>query len=120
MSQVRRIRRAAGKSPTWWKSVLTAVAVTAAVAVFALIIGLTEVPDGVIRIVNQLIKIGAVFAGVRAAVHRGDENAIRKGIVIGLVYMGAGVLVYALLTRQSGTPMGYAMDLLMGPAACPA
>ena len=120
MSQVRRIRRAAGKSPTWWKGVLTAVAVTAAVAGFALIIGLTEVPDGVIRIVNQLIKIGAVFAGVRAAVHRGDENAIRKGIVIGLVYMGAGVLVYALLTRQSGTPMGYAMDLLMGPAACPA
>ena len=40
--------------------------------------------------------------------------------VIGLVYIGAGVLVYALLTRQSGTPMGYAMDLLMGPAACPA
>ena len=51
---------------------------------------------------------------------QGDENAIRKGIVIGLVYIGAGVLVYALLTRQSGTPMGYAMDLLMGPAACPA
>ena len=119
MSQVRRIRRAAGKSPTWWKGVLTAVAGTAS-AVFTLIIGFTEVPDGVIRIVNQLIKIGAVFAGVRAAVHRGDENAIRKGIVIGLVYMGAGVLVYALLTRQSGTPMGYAMDLLMGPAACPA
>ncbi len=118
MSQVRRIRRAAGRSNAWWKGVLVAVAVTAAaVIVFALIIGLTDVPDGVIRIVNQLIKIAAIFVGVRAVVPRGDESAIRRGVVIGLVYMGIGVLVYALLTHQKLTLMGYAIDLLMGLAA---
>ena len=120
MSQqaVRRMRRTTWKNHTWWKGVLVSVAVTAAaVAMFALIIGLTEVPDGVIRIVNQLIKVGAIFAGVRFAVPRGEENGIRRDSLIGLAYMGIGVLLYALLTHQQMTAMGYAVDLLMGIAA---
>ena len=100
------------------KGLLVSVAVTvAAVVIFAVVIGLTDLPDSVIRIVNQVIKVGAVFAGVYAAVPKGSDNAIRKGVVIGLVYMGAGVLLYALLSGQQLTVISWLLDILMGIAA---
>lgn len=107
------------KAGNWLlKGLLVSVAVTvAAVVIFAVIIGLTDLPDSVIRIVNQVIKVGAVFAGVYAAVPKGSDNAIRKGVVIGLVYMGAGVLLYALLSGQQLTVVSWLLDILMGIAA---
>ena len=115
----RRVRRAAAsRKRTWWRGVLVSVAFTlAAVAVFAVLIGFTAIGDGVIRIVNQLIKLGAIFLGVRSAVEKGDANAIRKGVLVGLIYMGVGVLLYAVLSSQKLTLLGYAIDLLMGVAA---
>lgn len=107
------------KAGNWLlKGLLVSVAVTvAAVVIFAVIIGLTDLPDSVIRIVNQVIKVGAVFAGVYAAVPKGSDNAIRKGVVIGLVYMGVGVLLYALLSGQQLTVISWLLDILMGIAA---
>lgn len=114
----RRVRRASSRENPLWRGVLVSVAATAAaVILFAVIIGLTDVSDGVIRIVNQLIKIGAIFLGVRAIVPRSAENGVRKGALLGLIYMGVGVLVYALLSAQRLTLMGYVIDLMMGVAA---
>ena len=92
---------AAGAILAGWllRGVLAAVAGTlAAVIVFAIIIGLTDLQDSAIRIINQLIKAGAIFLGVWVAVPRGSERAIGRGVLIGLVYMGVGVLLYALLS----------------------
>ena len=106
------------KAGNWLlKGLLVSVAVTvAAVVIFAVIIGLTDLPDSVIRIVNQVIKVGAVFAGVYATVPKGSDNAIRKGVVIGLVYMGVGVLLYALLSGQQLPWTAYLSDIAMGVA----
>ena len=120
MSQqtARRVRRASGKKTALWRGMAVAIGFTVlAVVLFAVLIGLADVPDGIIRVVNQLIKVAAVFLGVRAIVPRGDENGIRRGAVLGLLYMGVGVLVYALGTGQKLTALGYAIDLLMGLAA---
>ncbi len=115
---IRRVKRSAAKNTALWRGLLLSIAVTAAaVVVFAVIIGLTDVNDGLIRIVNQLIKIGAIFMGVRAIVPMGDESGIRRGALLGLLYMGIGVLVYALLTRQPITLWSYLIDVLMGVAA---
>ena len=77
---IQRTRRAAGQKYSWWKGVLAAVGVTAAaVILFALILGLTDFGDGVIRIVNQVIKIVSFFAGVYLCVPRGDDRGIRRG-----------------------------------------
>lgn len=114
---VRRARRASGRNQSLGRGVCIAVAATAAaVVLFALVIGLTNPTDGVIRIVNQLIKLLAIFIGVKAIVPLGSENGIRKGAALGLIYMGVGVLIYALLSQQKLTVLGYAIDVLMGLA----
>jgi len=116
----RRARRGAGadKRHTWWMGVLMAVGATvAAVTVFAVLLGLIDMEDGVIRIVNQAIKVGAICLGVCYAVPRGDGAGIRRGALIGLIYMAVGVLLYAALSGQHLTVMGYLIDLMMGVAA---
>lgn len=120
MSQqaVRRVKRAAGKGTALWRGVLMAVAATlAAVALFSVAIGFLDIPDGVIRVINQVIKVGAIFLGVQAVVPRGDESGIRRGALVGLIYMGIGVLLYALLSQQKITWLDYVIDVLMGVAA---
>ena len=115
---IRRVKRSTGNKTALWRGLLLSIAVTAAaVVLFAVIIGLMDVNDGIIRIVNQLIKARAIFVGVRSIVPRGDESGIRRGALLGLLYMGIGVLVYALLTRQQITVWGYVIDVLMGIAA---
>ena len=115
---VRRVRRSTGKESALWRGLLLSILVTVvAVIVFALIIGLTDMSDGVIQIVNQIIKVAAIFFGTRAIVPKGAENGIRRGALLGLIYMGVGVLLYALLSSQKLTVMGYLTDVLMGVAA---
>ena len=118
MAQQALRRRKRTNGGTLWRGLLWAIGITAAaVIVFALIIAWTDVSDGVIRVINQIIKTGAIFVGVRAATGRGEENAIRKGALLGLIYMGVGVALYALLTRQQVSAWGYVLDALMGVAA---
>lgn len=63
------------------------------------------------------MKVAAIFLGVRAIVPRGAENGVRRGALLGLLYMGVGVLAYALLSGQKLSVMGYVIDVLMGLAA---
>ena len=111
-------RRGIGKKGAFWKGLLAAIGFTlAAVLVFALVLSFLDMSDGVIRVVNQVIKVAAILAGVFVIVPCGSENGIRRGALLGVVYMGAGVLLYALLSGQKLTVMGYLMDVLMGLAA---
>lgn len=115
---IRKIRRNPGMGRPLWQGLAVAVGVTlAGVIVFALIVGMTDLSDGVIRIINQLIKVISIFLGVRFVVPRGSDTGIRTGALLGLLYMGVGVLVYALLSGQRMDWLGYVIDLLMGVAA---
>ena len=115
---IRRARRSRGKDRALWQGLAVAVGFTvAAVIVFALIIGLTNPTDGMIGIVNQLIKVAAVFLGVWYIVPKGADNGPRQGALLGLIYMVAGVAVYALLSGQQITLLGFLIDGLMGVAA---
>lgn len=115
---VRRVRKPGSNSPSLWKGVLVSIGVTLAlVIIFALIIGMTDLHDGVIRIINQAIKILSIFAGVKAISQKGSDSPILMGALVGLIYMGVGVLLYALLSGQHFSLMSYLIDVLMGVAA---
>ena len=115
---VRRVKRVSGKGAALWRGLALSIAATAAaVVLFAVVISFVDLQDGLIRVVNQVIKIGAVFLGVYAIVPRGDSAGIRRGALLGLIYMGVGVLLYAVLSRQQLTWLGSLTDVLMGVAA---
>ena len=96
---------------------LAALFTAAAVIVFALVLSFARLSDGVIRAVNQVIKLVAIYLGVRAAVGTGTGRPLLRGMLVGLIYMAVGVMLYAVLTAQHLSPYAYAADILMGVAA---
>ena len=99
------------------KGLFVAIGVTVAgVAIFALLMQWVRPTEGVVRIVNQVLKLVSIGAGVYAAVGKGCEGGLLKGALVGLLYMAIGVGLYALLSGQSAPASAYLADLAMGVA----
>ena len=99
------------------KGLLAAIGVTVAgVAVFALLMQWLRPAENVVRIINQVLKLFSIGAGVYVCVGRGCEGGLIKGALVGLLYMALGVGVYALLSGQSASMSAYLADLGMGVA----
>ena len=78
------------------KGVITTVAVTlVCVLAFALVLSLTSLGDGVIRPVNQFIKLASIFCGVAMSV-RGEKGFL-KGLAIGFVATILSFLIFGLI-----------------------
>ncbi len=109
-----------GASPVWLrilKGLGTALLVTVAgVAIFALLMQWLRPAENVVRIVNQVLKLVSIGAGVYVCVGRGCEGGLLKGALVGLLYMAIGVGVYALLSGQGAPVSAYLADLGMGVA----
>ena len=99
------------------RGVLGAVGVTlACILLFAFMMQWLKPSDGVIRVVNQLIKLAAIFVGVRLAVGTGGERGLLTGALVGFLYMLLGVVLYALLSGQQLPLTSYLSDIAMGVA----
>ena len=99
------------------RGLLVSVGVTlACVLVFALLMQWLKPGDSAVRIVNQLIKLGSIFAGVKAMLGRGSEKALLHGALLGLVYMALGVGLFAILSGQQLPWTAYLSDIAMGIA----
>ena len=107
-------------SPAWvriLKGLGMALLVTVAgVAVFALLMQWLRPAEGMVRIVNQVLKLTSVGAGVYVAVGRGREGGLMKGVLVGVLYMAIGVGMYAVLSGQAAPMSAYLADLAMGAA----
>ena len=114
-------RRATVRTQGTWgrifKGLIVAVAVSAGgILLFALLMQWLKPSDGVIRVFNQVLKLVSIVAGVWSAVGRGGEKGLIRGAAVGLLYMGLGVSLYALLTGQNLPATSYLGDLGMGVA----
>lgn len=99
------------------RGLLGAVGATlACILLFAFMMQWLKPSDSVIRVVNQLIKLAAIFIGVRLAVGRGGERGLLTGALVGFLYMLLGVALYALLSGQQLPPTSYLSDVAMGVA----
>ncbi len=123
MSQAKATPRRRSRTPTqsaWGRilrGLIVAVGVSAAgILVFALLMQWVKPSDGVIRVFNQVLKLVSIVIGVIAAVGRGGEKGLLRGAAVGLLYMGLGVSLYALLTGQNLPFTSYLGDLGMGLA----
>ena len=112
-------RRSTG-APVWLrllKGLGASLLVTiAGVAVFALLMQWLRPDSGMVRIVNQVLKLVSIAAGVYVAVGCGQEGGLLKGAGVGLAYMALGVAVYAFLSGQQAPVTAYLADLCMGVA----
>ena len=114
-------RRSARNRKSVWnrllRGLLTAIGVTLlCVLLFALLMQWLKPSDNVIRIINQIIKLGSIFAGVSVTVGRNGENGLLMGAGVGLAYMLLGVILYALLSGQQLPWTAYLSDIAMGVA----
>lgn len=123
MAQVKAAaKRRSGKArggiwPRIIKGLVVSVVVTlAGVLVFALLMQWLKPSDEVVRVFNQVLKLLAIVAGVWACVGKGGEKGLLRGAAVGLLYMAAGVAVYALLSGQQLPATAYLADLGMGVA----
>ena len=119
-STTRRRRSRRSRASLWGtlvRGLLASIAVTlGCVLVFALLMQWLKPDDSTIRIVNQLIKLSAIFAGVRTMLGRSAENGLLPGALLGLCYMALGVGLYALLSGQHVPWTAYLSDIAMGIA----
>ncbi len=114
-------RRSRAHTQSAWgrilRGLIVAVAVSAAgILVFALLMQWFKPSDSVIRVFNQVLKLVSIVVGVISAVGRGGEKGLMRGAAVGLLYMGLGVSLYALLTGQNLPFTSYLGDLGMGLA----
>lgn len=109
------------KTAPMWLRILKGLGVSilvtvAGVAVFALLMQWLRPAESMVRIVNQVLKLVSIGAGVYVAVGRGCEGGLIKGALVGLLYMAIGVGMYALLSGQGASASAYLADLGMGVA----
>lgn len=93
------------------KGVITAVAVTLiAVLAFAFVLSLTSLSDGVIKPVNQFIKLVSVFCGAAVAV-KGDKGFL-KGAAIGTASSVLTFFVFGLIGGGLSFGLNFFIDIL--------
>lgn len=80
------------------RGVLVGAAITiAAMLLLSALLMLLPVKDGLLRILNQLIKLVSIVIGVCAAVPRGSQRGLATGTAVALIYIIAGYALYVLL-----------------------
>ena len=80
------------------KGLLVAIAITLlGMLLFAALTVFASVPDNLLTVLNQLLKIAAIGLGVRAAVGRGGARGFVTGAVLALIYMILGYAMYVVL-----------------------
>jgi len=88
-----------------------------AIMVFALVLKMADLPEGVIPTVNLIIKLLSVCLGVYMGLGKDCSMGWLKGLVIGSAYMLFGYVLFALV-NGSGAPVTlWLNDLGMGGVA---
>ncbi len=83
-------------------------------AILAALVILTPISDGLLTMLNQVLKVVAIFVGALAAVGRGGERGFAIGALVGLVYMVLGYLVYSIVDGMLAPAPQMALEFALG------
>lgn len=84
-----------------------------AILVFAFIIKFTSISDGLIKPVNQIIKVLSVLFGCFIAL-KNTENNLLKGVLIGGAYTILAFVLFSALNGKFELTVSLLLDMLFG------
>ncbi len=82
------------------------------VLVLALLMRMGFLSDGAVKIVNQFIKVLAIFVGCYASLR--DEKGLFKGVVAGIFGILATFLIFALISGSIALGFSFVWDMIFG------
>ena len=88
-----------------------------AMLVLAGILMIARIGDGLLRTLNQLVKLLAVVIGVCVAVPRGSQRGLATGVLIALAYAALGYALYVALGGARFSVTAMLGEMLAGSAA---
>ena len=93
---------------------IAVIIVLLAVLALSAIIRFTSVGDGIIKPVNQFIKITAIFIGAFFSL-KGSGGYI-KGFLVGILTLIITFLIFSMLSGEFDLSFWYLLDLALGAA----
>ena len=86
------------------------------ILLFAFIIKLTSISDGLIKPINQIIKILSILIGCFFAFKKDDEKTLPKGAFIGLAYTIFAFVLFSALNGKFEFSVSLIYDVLFSMA----
>lgn len=86
------------------------------ILIFAFVIKLTGLSDGLIKPINQVIKAVSIFGGIFMGLKTDANKRYLKGIFIGIVYTIIAFVVFSILNGGFSFDKSIITDLIFGGA----
>lgn len=84
------------------------------ILLFAFIIKLTSLSDGLIKPINQVIKVMSILLGCFFAFRKNREKTLLNGLFIGIVYTILAFLLFSALNGSFNFSKTIFVDILFG------
>lgn len=83
-----------------------------AILLFAVILRFVNLPDIVIKIINQVIKVLSILFGVKVMLKRDHTKGLLKGTMLGIIYTITSYLVFSILVSSFSFGLSFLYDLI--------
>lgn len=87
-----------------------------AILLFAFIIKLTGMSKGLIKVINQIIKIVSIFLGTFFILRKTGQKGLVTGIIVGLLYTTIAFVVFSILNGKFAFDITLLIDIIFGVA----
>ena len=87
-----------------------------AILLFAFIIKLTGMSKGLIKVINQIIKIVSIFLGTFFILRKTGQKGLVTGIIVGLLYTIIAFVVFSILNGKFAFDITLLIDIVFGIA----
>ncbi len=87
-----------------------------AILVFAFIVKWMSLGENTIEIVNQVIKVVAIFFGVVACLKVSSEKHLYKGMIVGVLFSVLSFLLFSALNKSFSLDLTFVWDALFATA----
>ena len=83
---------------------------------FAFIVKWASLDENVINVVNQVIKIVAIFFGVVACLKVNSEKHLYKGMIVGALFAVLSFLLFSALNKSFNFDLTFVWDVVFATA----